>query len=104
MKKVVKERKDIVFYIKLVPLVKIHPQAYEKAKAIVCENSMKLLEDAYEKRPLPAAKCSGSSVDKNLELVKKLGINSLPTMVLPDGKIIKGFRDSLTIIRLIDNK
>lgn len=104
MKKVVEVRKDIAFYIKLAPLVKIHPQAYEKSKAIICENSLKLLEDAYEKKPLPVSKCSGLTIDKNLELIKKLGINSLPSMVLPDGRIIKGFRDSSTIIRLIDNK
>ncbi len=104
MKKVIKERKDIAFYIKLAPLVKIHPQSYEKSKAIVCENSLKLLEDAYEKKPLPAAKCSGSSIDKNLKLVKNLGINNLPAMVMPDGRVITGFRDAASIIELIDNK
>ena len=48
MKKVVRERKDIAFYIKMFPL-KIHPGAYDKAKTIVCEKSLKLLEDAYQK-------------------------------------------------------
>ncbi|NWF98612.1 MAG: thioredoxin fold domain-containing protein [Nitrospirae bacterium] len=104
MKKVVKDRKDIAFYIKLAPLVNIHPQAYEKSKAIVCENSLKLLEDAYEKKPLPAAKCLAPSIDKNIELVKKIGITGAPAMVLPDGRIIRGFKDASAINELIGNK
>ncbi len=39
MKEVISRRKDIAFYIKLFPLVQLHPQAYDKAKAIVCDRS-----------------------------------------------------------------
>ena len=103
MNKVVRERKDIAFYIKMFPL-KIHPGAYEKAKAIVCERSLKLLEDAYDKKPLPAPKCKTSVVDDNIKLAEKLGITGDPTVVLPDGRIFTGFRDAGALKALVDKK
>ncbi len=103
MKKVVEERKDIVFYVKLFPLVKIHPGAYEKAKAIVCENSLALLEEAFDKKPLPKPKCETPAIDENIKLAEKLGISSLPALILPDGRMIVGYRDSKTLINLIGN-
>ncbi len=99
----VEERKDIVFYIKLFPLVKIHPGAYEKAKAIVCENSLALLEDAFDKKPLPKPNCETPAIDENIKLAEKLGISSLPASILPDGRMIVGYRDSKALISLIGN-
>jgi thiol:disulfide interchange protein DsbC len=103
MNKVVKERKDIAFYIKMFPL-KIHPTAYEKAKTIVCEKSLKLLEDAYEKKPVSAPKCKTSVVDENIKLAAKLGITGGPTLVMPDGRIFAGFRDANALKELVDKK
>lgn len=100
MKKIIEERKDIVFYIKLFPL-RIHPEAYEKSKAIVCENSLALLEEAFDKKPLPKPKCETPVIDENIRLAEKLGISSLPVLILPDGRVIVGYRDSKTLINLI---
>ncbi len=102
MKKILEERKDIVFYIKLFPL-RIHPEAYEKSKAIVCENSLALLELAFDKKPLPKPKCETPIIDENIKLAEKLGISSLPVLILPDGRVIHGYRDSKTLINLIGN-
>jgi len=102
MKKIVEERKDIAFYIKLFPL-KIHPEAYEKSKAIACENSLALLEEAFDKKPPPKPKCETSAIDENIKLAEKLGISSLPVLILPDGRVIVGYRDSKTLINLIGN-
>jgi thiol:disulfide interchange protein DsbC len=102
MKKVIEERKDIAFYIKLFPL-KIHPGAYEKSKAIVCENSLALLEDAFDKKSLPPPKCETPIIDANIKLAEKLGISSVPILILPDGRVIEGYRDSKTLIDLIGN-
>jgi thiol:disulfide interchange protein DsbC len=102
MKKVIEERKDVAFYIKLFPL-KIHPGAYEKSKAIVCENSLTLLEDAFDKKPLPAPKCETPVIDENMKLAEKLGISSAPVLILPDGKIIQGYRDAKVLISIIGN-
>jgi thiol:disulfide interchange protein DsbC len=102
MKKVIEERKDIVFYIKLFPL-RIHPEAYEKSKAIFCENSLALLEEAFDKKPLPKPKCETPIIDENIKLAEKLGISSLPVLILPDGRVILGYKDSKTLIDLIGN-
>jgi thiol:disulfide interchange protein DsbC len=103
MKKVIKERKDIAFYIKMFPL-KIHPGAYDKAKAIVCENSLALLENAFEKKQIPAPKCKTSVVDENLKLAEKLGITAAPALIMPDGRVITGYRDANVLKGLIDKQ
>ena len=102
MKKIVEERKDIAFYIKMFPL-KIHPQAYEKAKAIVCEKSLALLDDAHERKPLPKPKCETTIIDDNIKLAEKLGISSLPSLVFPDGRVITGYQDAKTLLNMIGN-
>jgi len=100
MKKIIGDRKDIAFFIKLYPL-RSHPEAYEKSKAIVCEKSLALLEDAYENTPLPKAKCETTVIDENIALAGKLGINSLPTLILPDGRVVRGYKDAQTLQNLI---
>jgi len=102
MKKIIDERKDIVFYIKVYPL-KNHPEAYEKSKSIVCEKSLTLLEDAFEKKPIPKPKCETSAVDENIKLAQKLSITSVPSLVLPDGRIIPGYKDAKALTTLIGN-
>ncbi len=102
MKKVVDERMDVAFYIKLYPL-KTHPEAYEKAKAILCEKSLFLLEEAFSGRPVPKPNCQTSVIDDNIKLAEKLGINSLPSLILPDGRVITGYKDAQAIKGLISN-
>ena len=103
LKKVIAERKDIVFFIKMFPLP-IHKEAAEKAKAIVCEKSLPLLEAAFEKKPVAKPKCKTSAVDDNIALGKKVGITGTPTLVMPDGRVVSGFRDANAIKALIDKK
>jgi thiol:disulfide interchange protein DsbC len=100
MKKVIEKRKDIAFFIKMFPL-KIHPGAYEKAKAIVCEQSLTLLDDAFAKKQLPKPKCETSVVDDNLKLGEKLGISGVPALILPDGRVIPGYREADALIKLV---
>jgi len=102
MKKIVEERKDIAFYIKMFPF-KNHPAAYEKGKVIVCEKSLSLLEDAHEGKPLPKPSCETTVIDENIKLAEKLGISSLPTLVLPDGRLIVGYYDAKTLLNMIGN-
>ena len=104
MKKIVEKRKDIVFYLKMLPLTSIHPEAYNKSKAIVCEKSIKLLEDAYAKKKLPSPSCDTDAIDKNIKLAEKLGIRGTPAIVLPDGRLISGTMDAEKLIKLIEGK
>lgn len=103
MKKVLGKRKDIVFYIKLYPLP-MHKGAYDKAKAIICEKSLSMLEDAFEKKELPKPKCETTAVDENIKLAGKLGITGTPAIILPDGGIVPGYKDADSLIQMIDKK
>jgi len=103
LKKVVEKRKDIVFFIKMFPLP-IHKGSYDKAKAIVCEKSLALLDDAFEKKEIPAAKCPAPAVDENMELAKKLGINGTPALIFPDGRIIPGYMEADALIKALEKK
>lgn len=100
MKKVIAERKDIAFYIKLFPL-SIHPDAYEKSKTIVCEKSLALLEAAFEKKEIPKAKCDAAVINDNMKLAQRLGITGTPALIFPDGRVIPGYKDARSIIELI---
>src|SRR5208337_4348502 len=103
LKKVIEKRKDIVFFIKMFPLP-IHKGSYDKAKAIVCEKSLALLDDAFEKKDIPAAKCPAPAVDENMKLASKLGINGTPAIIFPDGRIIPGYMEADALIKALENK
>jgi thiol:disulfide interchange protein DsbC len=103
MKKVIKSRRDIAFYIILYPLP-MHKEAFDKAKAIICEKSLDMLEDAFEKKPLPKPKCDTRAVDENIKLAQKLGITGTPAVIFPDGVLIPGAISAEAIIRQIDKK
>ncbi|MBE9528396.1 MAG: DsbC family protein [Proteobacteria bacterium] len=102
IKRIVKERADIAFYIKLYPLPS-HTEAYAKATAIVCAGSVKLLEDAYAGKTLPKPNCETDEIDNNLKLAKELGIGGTPATVLPDGRLLPGYVPADVLIDLIDS-
>jgi thiol:disulfide interchange protein DsbC len=102
MKKVVEQRKDIAFYIKMFPLP-MHKGAYDKAKAIVCEKSLALLEDAFANKELPKPQCDTKVVDENIKLAEKLGISGTPALIFPSGRLIPGAVEAKTIIEQIGN-
>jgi thiol:disulfide interchange protein DsbC len=106
MKKIIEERKDIAFYIKLYPLP-MHKDAREKSIAIMCgEHPLALLDDAFQKKELPKPKleCNQSVIDENIKLGQKLGISGTPGIILPNGTLIPGYRDAATILKLIDSQ
>jgi len=103
LKKVVSERKDIAFYIKLFPLVKLHPDAYRKSKSIVCERSLQLLDNAFTGKDIPSPSCETDQIDKNIKLGESLGIRGTPTLILQDGTVLSGYTTADKLIALIDN-
>ncbi len=103
MKKILEKRNDIVFYIKMFPLVKIHPNAYKKSKTIVCKKSLKLLEDAFEKKKIPEPTCKTNAIDENMKLAEKLGITGTPSIILPDGRVFSGAYKADDLLKMILN-
>ncbi|MBI5676282.1 MAG: DsbC family protein [Nitrospirae bacterium] len=108
LKQVVEQRKDIAVYFKLFPLVQIHPKAYKKSQAIVCEKSnekaLALLEDVFAKKTIPEPSCETKIIDENIALAKKLGISSTPILILDDGRVVRGALKADDLIKAIDNK
>ncbi|EFK96358.1 Protein disulfide-isomerase [sediment metagenome] len=103
IKKVIEKRKDIAFVIKMYTLP-YHEGADVKAKAIICEKSLALLDDAFAKKQLPAPKCDTKAIEENIKLAEKLGIRGTPTLILPSGNIVPGYKDAESLIGLIDKQ
>ncbi len=103
LKKIVEKRKDIAFLLKMYPLA-IHPEAYDKSKAIVCEKSLKLLEDAFAGKKLPPPSCETTVIDDNIELARRLGIEGTPAIIFPDGRLIPGYVDANTLLEVLEMK
>jgi len=103
MKQIVSERKDIAFYIKFLPL-EFHKDAYWKAKSIVCNKSVKMLEDNFEKREIPKTECATDEIENSIKLAKSLGIGGTPSLILPDGKLRAGALPEAELLDLIDGK
>jgi thiol:disulfide interchange protein DsbC len=95
LKKLVALEPDLVIYIKLFPL-KMHPKAHDKARVILARNSLELLEKSFakEKLPEPTTKEPAKPVDDTIALGERLKIDATPTIILPDGKMIEGWRDA----------
>ena len=104
LKKVVEADPDVVFFIKMMPLVKLHPKAYRISKAILCEESLQLLEDSFAGKPIPEPSCESDAVDRTLKLAQDLGIGSTPTIIFPDGRLAPGYRPAADIIKLLNGE
>jgi thiol:disulfide interchange protein DsbC len=101
LKKIISERGDIAFYMKLFPLSS-HPDSYRISTSIICDGSLTYLEKSFNDEPVPDPSCKTDEIDNNLALVKKLGIRSTPTLVLPDGTILPGFKPAEKLLEILD--
>ncbi|MBF0565828.1 MAG: DsbC family protein [Nitrospirae bacterium] len=99
-----KKRKDVGFYIVLYPLTPIHPDSYRKSKTIICEKSIKLLNEAVEGKAIPDPKCDTRVIDENIKLAEKTGITGTPTVIMPDGRIVRGALKMEDILKKLENK
>ncbi len=100
LKEVVRRDSGIAFLIKLFPLER-HPNAYPISKSIVCNDSLQMLEDSFEGKPVPPPLCKTDAIDENIALAAELGIQSTPTLILPDGTVLPGYKkadDLLTVL------
>ena len=103
MKQVLQKRKDIAFYLFFYPLAQ-HPDAPRKSRAILCERSEELLDNAYAGKMVPDPACATDLVEKNLKLGQELGISSTPSLIREDGLIRPGAPPVDMLINWIDGK
>lgn len=103
IKKALEVRPDIAWQIKLLPFKKGSREAVE---TILCEKSTKksleLLDAAFNGRQLPPASCKNSSIDPTLKIAQDMGVRSTPTLVLPNGQIIPGYKELDPLLQLVD--
>ncbi|MGE5189431.1 MAG: DsbC family protein [Gemmatimonadota bacterium] len=101
IKKIVSERHDIVFLVKLYSRVN-NATTTRKALSVICSGSEKLLDDAYAGKALPDPTCETPVVAETFRLAGTLGIRGTPTMILPDGRVVRGYRDANAILTLLE--
>lgn len=100
LKEVVRIDPNIAFLIKLFPL-KMHPNAYGISKSIVCHDSMELLELSFAGKPVPPANCDTKVIDQTLALGPELGVRSTPTLIMPDGLVVPGYKKAAALLTMI---
>jgi thiol:disulfide interchange protein DsbC len=101
MKAVVKKRPDIAFFIKMLPNEELHATSTERARTIICEKSLELLEKSLSGQQIGKPKCTTDIVEKNKALAESLRIKPTPTLVYPDGRVMPGYRTADEIIKAL---
>lgn len=104
MQEVVKADPGIAFLIKLMPL-KMHPNAYGLSKTILCSaNPLSVLEAVFAGAPVAPSACPTTKVDETLATAQQLGIASTPTLILPDGTIMPGYKKAPELLKAFGSK
>ena len=94
-----KQIKDLQAFLFLYPLT---PASYEKAKSIWCsQDKVRALEETYQGKELRSPSCNTSSININIEFGKRLLIDSTPTLLFQNGKIIEGYASPNTLENLL---
>ena len=96
-----KQIKDLQAFFFLYPLT---PASYEKAKSIWCsQDKVRALEETYQGKELRSPSCDTSPIDKNMEFGKRLLIDSTPTLLFQNGKMVEGFASPNTLENLLNS-
>jgi len=94
-----KQMKDLQAFFFLYPLT---PDSYEKAKSIWCsQDKVRALEETYEGKVLRSSPCDTSPIDKNMEFGKRLLIDSTPTLLFQNGKMVESYVPPNTLENLL---
>lgn len=101
--KLVKTEPELVVYIKLFPLP-MHPKAYDKARVILAKKSLPLLDIAFTGGQVPEATAQDPKepIDEIKKLAASLGINSTPTIIFADGRIVPGAVDADSLKKMLE--
>jgi len=101
-RKIVAKHPDVAFYVKLYSR-NDKRQTVEKIHSILCgkQDAPKRMDDAFAGRPLPKPTCRTSAVEETAQLARQLHLRGTPAMILPDGRIINGYRDADTILKFL---
>ena len=91
---------DVAFHVKIFSR-RNDPPTVRKAAAVACSKSEKMLEDSYARKELPEPACGTGIVEETARLSARLALKGTPAMILPDGRIVLGYRDAAAIRALL---
>lgn len=91
---------EAAFYVMPYPRNPNDRTTYAKCLAAVCDKSGKVLDDVYSGKDVPPATCDSQAVDETIRLAERLQIQGTPSMVLPDGRVIAGYREADELLSL----
>lgn len=100
MKTVVEKAPDVAFFIKLYSRSN-NPVSATKAKAVICSKSLAMLDDAYAGKKLPAPSCETHAAEDHFKLAQKLNIRGTPTLVMPNGDVVSGYRTADVLLKML---
>ena len=101
IKEAVNKDPEAAFYVMPYPRNPANKAIYEKCLAAICDKSGKTLDDIYAGKQIPPATCKSDAVDENIRMAERLKIPGTPSMILPDGRVISGYRNADDLLKLI---
>lgn len=94
-----KQMKDLQTFFFLYPL---SPASFEKAKSVWCsQDKVRALEETYQGKELKPSSCDTTPINKNMELGRRLLVDSTPTLIFQNGKIMEGYSSPDTLENLL---
>jgi thiol:disulfide interchange protein DsbC len=99
LRQAVEKRPDLQFLIKLLPL---QQSSKSLAKTIACNKSMEQLDAVFAGKTIAEADCKTEVIEQTLAIARSLGINSTPTLILPNGQLAPGYQPLEPLLKLID--
>ncbi len=100
-KGIVEKNPDVAFFVRPFPRNNDR-ETREKALSVVCAGTVRALEDAFDGKPLPRAKCGSKAVDESIRFAQRHNIRLTPTMIFPDGRVVPGALEADGILSLLD--
>ena len=104
MKQIIKERKDIVFYLIMYPAA--HPQAKAAIDYALCAKTnkerLKRFEASFDKKPTPKAECETDVVERNMKFGRSIRVTGTPATFLQDGTRLGGYLEKDALLKAID--
>ncbi len=95
---------DITIYVFMFPV--IHPELADHSRSVWCspDRAKAWLDVALRTKTPTAPTSCANPVEKNLQLGRKLGVNSTPTLILGNGERIAGALSKADLTDALDEK
>jgi thiol:disulfide interchange protein DsbC len=105
LKKLIKQMPELAVYVMPYPLP-VHPDAYDKSRAILTFKDQATLDKAFSGQPLPAIGTMDgvASLHDIINYARRNGLAATPSIVLPDGRVLSGFKSVEELQKILVDK